>query len=133
MAPAQRICIVGAGAIGGFLGTRLAASGARVAALARGTSLVALRDHGWRLQQAGGPPLQAPVASASDDPRELGPQDVLILSLKAPALPHLAPHLESLLTPDTVILPAMNGVPWWFGTGVAALGREPLHSVDPDG
>lgn len=131
-APGPRICVVGAGAIGGFLGTRLAASGARVAALARGTTLVALRDHGWRLQQAG-QPLQAAVAGASDDARELGPQDVVILSIKAPALPRLAPQLRPLLTPDTLVLPAMNGVPWWFTAGLEALGPQPLRSIDPEG
>jgi 2-dehydropantoate 2-reductase len=124
---------VGAGAIGGFLGTRLALlSEVRVSALARGTTLVALRDHGWRLQQDG-TLLTAPAALASDDPRELGPQDLLIIALKSPALPALAPALSPLIGSDTVVLPAMNGVPWWFSTGIAALGEGPLESVDPGG
>jgi 2-dehydropantoate 2-reductase len=119
---------VGAGAIGGFLGTRLALlSEVRVSALARGTTLVALRDHGWRLQQDG-TLLTAPAALASDDPRELGPQDLLIIALKS-----LAPALSPLIGSDTVVLPAMNGVPWWFSTGIAALGEGPLESVDPGG
>ena len=130
----MKVCVVGAGAIGGFLGTRLAHAGrARVAALARGATLAALRDHGWRLQESGGAPLQAPVALVSDDPRELGPQDLVIIAVKTPALPALAPTLTPLLAGDTVVLPAMNGVPWWFGTGIAALGPQPLESVDPGG
>jgi 2-dehydropantoate 2-reductase len=129
----QNACVVGAGAIGGFLGTRLAATGeVKVAALARGATLVALRDHGWRLQE-GGTLLQAPAAQALDDPRELGPQDLLILTVKSQALPALAPTLTPLLAPHTVVLPAMNGVPWWFGEGVAALAGRALESVDPGG
>ena len=128
-----KVCVVGAGAIGGFLGTRLAMGGeARVSTLARGTTLVALRDHGWRLEEEGRL-LAAPLALASDDPSELGPQDLLILTLKAPALPPLAPTLTPLISGDTLVLPAMNGVPWWFSDGIPALGDQPLHSVDPGG
>ena len=129
----MKICVVGAGAIGGFLGTRLALEGsAQVSALARGTTLVALRDHGWRLQE-GVDLVQAPVAVAADDPRELGPQDVLVIAVKSPALPALAPTLGPLFTKDTMVLPAMNGVPWWFSAGIEALGPRPLESVDPAG
>jgi 2-dehydropantoate 2-reductase len=128
-----RVCVVGAGAIGGFLGTRLALSGeADVAALARGTTLAALRLHGWRLE-SGGQELSAPAAAAADDPRELGVQDLLVITVKAPALPRLAPALVPLIGPATLILPAMNGVPWWFGLNLPALGTQPLASVDPGG
>ena len=128
-----KVCVVGAGAVGGFLGTRLAAAGdANVSALARGTTLVALRDHGWRLEQDG-VLMSAPAAAASDDPSDLGPQDLVILTVKAAALPALAPSLRPLLHPHTVVLPAMNGVPWWFSDGVAALAGKPLESVDPGG
>ena len=127
-----KVCVVGAGAIGGFLGTRLATLGdTRVSALARGTTLVALRDHGWRLEEDGAL-VSAPAAQASDDPRALGPQDLVILTLKAPALPPLAPSLRPLLHPHTVVLPAMNGVPWWF-MPAAAPSEPPLESVDPGG
>jgi 2-dehydropantoate 2-reductase len=90
-----KVCVVGAGAIGGFLGTRLAAAdGVSVAALARGATLVALRDHGWRLQE-GAILLQAPAATASDDPRALGPQDLVIVTVKGrqcrPSRPPLRP------------------------------------------
>jgi len=131
--PVLKVCVVGAGAIGGFLGTRLAAAGeASVAALARGATLAALRDHGWRLEK-GATRLQAPAAAASDDPRDLGPQDLIIITVKAQALPALAPSLAPLIAADTLVLPAMNGVPWWFSDGVAALGTRPLESVDPGG
>jgi 2-dehydropantoate 2-reductase len=128
-----KVCVVGAGAIGGFIGTRLARDGSsRVSALARGTTLVALRDHGWRLQQDDAL-VQAPLELASDDPHELGPQDLVIIALKGPALPALAPSLAPLFSAETIVLPAMNGVPWWFGAGIAALGARPLESVDPGG
>ncbi len=128
-----KVCVVGAGAIGGFLGTRLALTGeAEVSALARTTTLAALRDHGWRLDEQG-TQLRAPVALASDDVHELGPQDLIIIALKAPALPRLAPTLAPLLGPATQVLPAMNGVPWWFSDGIAALGAQPLESIDPGG
>jgi len=128
-----KICVVGAGAIGGFLGTRLALDkGNTVSALARGTTLVALRDHGWRLRQDG-ELLQAAAGTASDDPREIGPQDLVILALKSQALPGLAPSLTPLLSPDTIVMPAMNGVPWWFGFCIEALAAKPLESVDPRG
>jgi 2-dehydropantoate 2-reductase len=128
-----KVCVIGAGAIGGFIGTRLAATGeARVSALARGATLSALRDHGWRLQQEG-TLLEAPVADASDDATALGPQDLLIITVKAHALPALAPALAPLLGADTAVMPAMNGVPWWFSEGIPALGARPLESVDPGG
>ena len=129
----MRVCVVGAGAIGGFLGTRLALEGsAQVSALARGATLLALRTAGWRLEQDG-VLARAPIAQASDDPRVLGPQDLVVIAVKSPALPALAPTLAPLLAPGTLVLPAMNGVPWWFGAGIPAIGERPLESVDPAG
>ncbi len=131
----MKVCIVGAGAIGGFIGTRLARAGqAQVSALARGATLEALRTQGWRLRM-GGELLQAP-ASASERASELGAQDLVILALKGQALPALAPQLAPLIGPSTLVLPAMNGVPWWFLLGVndaEGLGDAPLESVDPGG
>ena len=127
-----KVCIVGAGAIGGFIGARLAAGGvAEVSALARGATLVALRQHGWRLQEAAS--LVQTVAHFSDDAATLGPQDLVIIAVKAPALPELAPKLAPLIGAHSLVLPAMNGVPWWFSGAVPALGAEPLASVDPGG
>lgn len=128
----MKVCIYGAGAIGGFIGTRLAAAGGcTVSAVARGATLHALREHGWRLRQ-GGTLLQAPV-QASDDPRELGPVDLVVLAVKGPALSEVAQRMTPLLGPDTMVLPAMNGVPWWFAQSTPALAGEPLRSVDADG
>ncbi|HRH86962.1 MAG TPA: 2-dehydropantoate 2-reductase [Rubrivivax sp.] len=128
----MKVCIYGAGAIGGFIGTRLAAAGAcSVAAVARGATLQALREHGWRLRQPGGL-LQAPV-QASDDPRELGVMDLVVVAVKGPALAEVARRIGPLLGPDTIVLPAMNGVPWWFAQTTPGLDGAPLHSVDPGG
>jgi 2-dehydropantoate 2-reductase len=127
-----KVCIVGAGAIGGFLGVRLAQTGkVRLSALARGATLAALRARGLRLTQDG-QELHADVA-ASGDPRALGVQDVVLIALKGPAVPALAPLLPPLIGPGTMVVPAMNGVPWWFSHGTPALGEQPLETVDPGG
>ncbi|MDP4073558.1 2-dehydropantoate 2-reductase [Acidovorax sp. A1169] len=126
----MKVCIIGAGAIGGFIGTRLAAAGsAQVSAVARGATLAALKDHGWRLQTADGL-VQAP-AHATDRPVDLGVQDLVVIAVKGPALASVAQGIAPLLGPETLVLPAMNGVPWWFCQGVAGWGDEPLASVDP--
>jgi len=128
----MKVCIVGAGAIGGFIGARLAAAGqAQVSAIAHRATLAALREHGWRLKQ-GDALVQAP-AHAVEHARELGVQDLVVIAVKGPALTAVAQAIAPLLGPDTMVLPAMNGVPWWFGQGVPALGPEPLQSVDPGG
>ncbi len=128
----MKVCIVGAGAIGGFLGARLAAAGrAQVSAVARGATLIALREHGWRLRSADAL-VQAPCR-ASDRPTELGVQDLIVIAVKGPALGDAARGLAPLLGPHTLVLPAMNGVPWWFCQGVAGVGDAPLQSVDPGG
>jgi 2-dehydropantoate 2-reductase len=128
----MKICIVGAGAIGGFIGTRLAAAGRhQVSALARGSTLEALQTQGWRLRQDG--QLVQLSARASGDAAELGAQDLLVIAVKGQSLPALAPRLAPLLTPSTRILPAMNGVPWWFVGGLPGLAEQPLASVDPGG
>lgn len=128
----MKVAIVGAGAIGGFIGTRLAQAGqCQLSALARGATLAALRDHGWRLQ-IGEQLLQAPC-SASDDAAALGVQDLVIIAVKGQALAAVAQQIGPMIGPETLILPAMNGVPWWFGAGNAAMGTAPLESVDAGG
>jgi 2-dehydropantoate 2-reductase len=128
----MKICIVGAGAIGGFIGTRLAAAGrAQVSVLARGATLAALQTHGWRLQ-SGSTHTQVP-ARASDSATELGAQDLVIVAVKAPAMSAVAQSLAPMLGAHTMVMPAMNGVPWWFCQGRPEVGTEPLHSVDPGG
>jgi 2-dehydropantoate 2-reductase len=130
--PAPRICLVGAGAVGVVLGARLAAGGYPTSALARGATLAALRAHGWRLRH--GDDELTVSATASDDPTELGEQDIVIVAVKAPALPALAPTLGPLLGRETVVVPAVNGVPWWFFDGLGGpLDGLRLRSVDPDG
>src|SRR4249920_138679 len=115
----MKICVVGAGAIGGFIGTRLALAGVHeVSALARGATLAALRRHGWRLHQGGS--LRSAPARAADRAAELGAQDLVVIAVKGQSLPEVAPGIGPLLAAHTLVLPAMNGVPWWFGRGVAA-------------
>lgn len=129
----MKICIVGAGAIGGFIGTRLAAAGGHaVSAVARGATLAALRQHGWRMDTAEGR-VSGPVAAASEDAAALGRQDLVVVAVKGPALTAVARNIAPLLGPDTIVLPAMNGVPWWFCMGVDGFADGPLRSVDPDG
>jgi 2-dehydropantoate 2-reductase len=128
----MKICIVGAGAVGGLIGTRLAVhTKAEVSALARGDTLVALSAQGWRLKQ-GDALLQAPTR-ASADARALGPQDLVVIAVKAPAMAAVAARIGPLLGPETIVLPAMNGVPWWFSQGLKGLGEAPLQSIDPGG
>lgn len=128
----MRIGIVGAGAIGGWLGVRLARSGHEVSVLARGATLATLREQPWRLQM-GAQTLEARV-HASDDARQLGQQDVVIIAVKGPALATIAPTITPMIGAHTSVIPAMNGVPWWFlqGFGGALQGRV-LESVDPGG
>jgi 2-dehydropantoate 2-reductase len=129
----MKICIVGAGAIGGFLGTKLAATGLHeVSALARGETLAALQTHGWRLQTSSAL-LQAPVCKASSHAADFGEQDLVVIAVKSQALAQVAPTLAPLIGKRTLILPAMNGVPWWFMQGQAGFDSPQLHSVDPDG
>ena len=128
----MKVCVVGAGAIGGFIGTRMAAyGGCQVSAVARGATLEALRSHGWRLQQAN--ELITAPCKARDQAQDLGVQDLVVIAVKGPALTAAAAHLAPLLGPHTLVLPAMNGVPWWFGAGVPQLQGVTLHSVDPGG
>jgi 2-dehydropantoate 2-reductase len=130
----MKVCIVGAGAIGGWIGARLAAQGHSLSALARGQTLQVLQTRGLTLHE-GANETRVPVqAAALDDAAQLGEQDCVIVALKAPALPLVAAHVTPLIGANTVVLTAMNGVPWWFlnGFGGERSGRS-LHSVDPGG
>ncbi len=129
----MKVCIVGAGAIGGFLGARLAAAGrSEVSALARGATLEALSAHGWRLRQ--GEALMQTPARASDSAAELGVQELVVIAVKGPALTAVAGSIAPLIGAQTVVLPAMNGVPWWFFGGAAdPYAGMRLESVDPGG
>jgi 2-dehydropantoate 2-reductase len=128
----MKVTIFGAGAIGGFLGTRLAQSGCEVAAVARGATATALRAHGWRLQTVNST-VAVPVRVA-EKPGELGPQDLVVIAVKGPALAGIAVAMSPLLNRDTIVMTAMNGVPWWFfhEFGGEYAGMR-LTSIDPDG
>jgi 2-dehydropantoate 2-reductase len=128
----NKIAIVGAGAIGGWMGVHLAQAGAQLSVLARGDTLAALQKNGLQLHQGG--TLHAVPVSASKDAAALGVQDLVVISVKAPALASVAAQVGPLIGPDTVVLTAMNGVPWWFlqGFGGPVAGRS-LDSVDPGG
>ena len=128
----MKVCIYGAGAIGGFLGARLGAQGHAVSAVARGGTLAALAADGLRLQLADRE-VRAPVVAA-EDPARLGPQDLVVIAVKTPALPAVAARVAPLIGPDTTVLTAMNGVPWWFFSGMPGphAGRR-LACLDPDG
>ena len=129
----MRICVFGAGAIGGYLGVRLAASGAaEVSLVARGAHLEAIRENGLSLIEDGETVTRR--LPASDDPADLGPQDVVIIALKAHSVPAVAERMKPLIGPDTAIVTAQNGVPWWYFYGEPGPyeGRR-LDSVDPGG
>ena len=132
----MKVALVGAGAIGCWLGARLAHqthTPIRLSVLARGESLQAIQAHGVQLSIAG-QHLQAPV-HASDKASDLGVQDLLLVALKAPALSEVAAQLSPMIGPHTVVLTAMNGVPWWFlhGQSAAAAGDTRLQTIDPEG
>lgn len=128
----MKVCIYGAGAVGGFVGVRLAHSGCEVSAVARGATLAAIRERGWRLETGG--TLLVEQVRASADPEELGVQDLVVLAVKATALEQVAARIAPLLGPETAVLTAMNGVPWWFfdGFGGDYEGMR-LQAVDPTG
>lgn len=123
-APSLRlITVVGAGAVGGWIAAKLALAGNSVSLLARGGTLEAIRFEGLLLTEGG--ETQRAAVAVSDNASQLGCQDLLILALKAPALADAAEAAREMIGPGTLILPMLNGVPWWF-TG------EPLQSIDPD-
>ena len=128
----MRVCIYGAGAIGGWIGARLALSDNEVSVVARGATLEALQMHGLRLEM-GGEVHSAPVRSSAS-PAELGVQELVIIAVKAPAMAAVAQAIAPLIGADTIVLTAMNGVPWWFfeGFGGSYAGTR-LTAVDPGG
>ncbi len=128
----MKICIVGAGAIGGFLGVRLAEADHDLSLLARGDHLAAIRKNGATLIDELGETVVEVVAS--DDPADFGPQDYVIITLKTPSLPAVVPSLAPLMGEDTAVVSAMNGIPWWFCQNLEGpLKGHRLKSIDPDG
>lgn len=126
----MKACIVGLGAIGGLLGFGLAKAGCEVSGIARGATLAALREKGLRFSDGG--PVETRRIRAVEDPRDLGVQDLVVIAVKAPALASVATRVSPLIGPDTIVLPAMNGVPWWFFQGFGGkLAGTSLESTDP--
>ena len=107
-----RICIFGAGAIGGYVGAALHEAGAEVSLVARGPHLEAIRADGLGLEKDG--KVTRYSLPASDRPADLGPQDYVILAIKAHTIPMILDDLMPLLGPDTAVVPAVNGLPWWL-------------------
>jgi len=129
----MRICVFGAGAIGGYLAAKLAAREENeVSLVARGPHLEAIRENGLVLVEGERRTVARPRASA--DSRELGPQDYVVVTLKAHQIPAAVPAIEALLGPGTAIVWAVNGVPWWYFHGLDGPWRDRrLESVDPGG
>ena len=128
----MKICIYGAGAIGGYLGVQLSRAGHEVSLIARGRNLEAMKAKGMRLL-IGGEALEA-RPFCTDDPAEAGPQDYVIVTLKAHQALEVADRFAPLLGPDTAVVTAMNGVPWWyFHKHAGPLENCWLESVDPGG
>lgn len=126
----MKICIFGAGAIGGYMGAKLAQVGAEVSLVARGPHLAAMRANGLTLIEEGE---RSNVAvQVSDDPGELGVQDYVIVTLKAHSVPPVVPAMAPLIGPDTTIVSGVNGVPWWYFHKLGGpLEGTRLKSVDP--
>ena len=132
----MKIAVVGVGAVGGLMAARLALAGHQVSALARGATLAAVRERGLRLRMAG----QESVARmpASDKAQELGEQDLVVLAVKGTTLASVAQTLPPLFGAHTMVMPAMNGVPWWFLQTPPTADRltsadQRIHSIDPEG
>lgn len=126
----MRICVFGAGAIGGYMGVKLAEAGADVSLVARGPHLAAMKSNGLRLIEETSETTVSPIAS--DDPEELGVQDYIIVTLKAHSVPGVVLKMAPLIGPNTTIVSGVNGVPWWYFHGVGGvLEGTRLASVDP--
>jgi 2-dehydropantoate 2-reductase len=130
----MKVCIYGAGAIGGWMGVKLAQAGCELSVVARGATLEALQQRDGLVLSHGEARVSVPVR-ASEDPAALGVQDLVVIAVKAPALAAVAARIAPLIGRQTMVLTAMNGVPWWFlsgGFGGAYAGRR-LAAVDPVG
>jgi 2-dehydropantoate 2-reductase len=128
----MRICVFGAGAIGGYMGAKLAQAGAEVSLVARGPHLAAMREKGLTLIEEG-ESTTVPV-TASDDPADLGPQDYVIVTLKAHSVPPVVDRMQPLLGEGSTVVSGVNGVPWWYFHELGGpLEGTRLESVDPGG
>lgn len=130
----MKIAVVGAGAIGGYLGAKLAIAGEDVTFIARNKNLAAINAQGFRLVLEDGSEQHAPTAKAVQQMAEAGPQDAVLLTVKAHQVRDLLPELRQLFGPETMLVTMINGVPWWYFHKLAGPyeGRT-LQSVDPEG
>ena len=130
----MKICVVGAGSIGGLLGVKLSLAGHEVTLIARGPNLAAIKAHGMKLMMHDGQEFIARDVRATDRIAEAGPQDIVILGMKAHQVEPVADELAALNCDNTVILPMQNGIPWWYFQrhGGPHEGKV-VASVDPTG
>ncbi|MHB8122773.1 MAG: 2-dehydropantoate 2-reductase [Desulfuromonadaceae bacterium] len=128
----MKICIYGVGAVGGYIGARLAHAGNEISAVAKGATLKALQQHGLRVQSDN--ETFSVKINAVESPDELGIQDLVVVAVKATAMAVIAKQIAPLIGPETVVMTAMNGVPWWFFNDFGGdYSGMRLQSVDPDG
>ncbi len=126
----MKICIFGAGAIGGYMGAKLASAGADVSLVARGPHLAAMQNGGLTLIEEG--TTTTHKVRAEQDPSKLGHQDYLIITLKAHSVPPLVPAMAPLIGPNTTVVSGVNGIPWWYFHKIGGpLEGTRLASVDP--
>lgn len=129
----MRVCIVGAGAIGGLMGAKLALSGEEVTVIDQGAHLEAIKENGLKLIWEDGTEYVAEVAKATDNLEEAGEQDLIILGLKAHYLDQVAKEISLITGPETMIVTVQNGIPWWyFHKHGGEFDGHPLDSLDPD-
>ena len=126
----MKICIFGAGAIGGYMGAKLAAAGADVSLVARGPHLRAMQERGLTLIEEG--ERRTVAVRAAEDPAALGVQDYVVVTLKAHSVPPVVARMQPLIGPETTIVSGVNGVPWWYFHKIGGpLEGTRLQSVDP--
>jgi len=130
----MKYAIVGAGAIGGYLGTKLALAGEEVTFIARNQNLAAIHAKGFQLLLPDGTAQQTSAVRAVQDPAQAGPQDAVLLTTKAHQVRELLPGLRALFGPQTVVVTMLNGVPWWYFQRLGGPHEgKTLNSVDADG
>ncbi len=126
----MKLCVYGAGAIGGYMGAKLAKGGAEVGLVARGPHLAAMRERGLTLIEEG--QRETVSVTAVEDPAELGVQDYVVITLKAHSVPGVVDRMRPLLGPETAVVFGVNGVPWWYFYNLAGpYENHRLQSVDP--
>jgi 2-dehydropantoate 2-reductase len=130
----MKIAVIGVGAIGGYVGTRLALAGEDVTFIARGANLEALRARGLRLLNADGTEEFVPRVKATDSYAEAGVQDIVVLAMKAHQVEAVTADVPKLFSPRTIVVPMQNGIPYWYFYGHSGpLAGRRVNSVDPSG